>query len=164
MKILNQRQIKQMIERLTIQVLENNFKATEIVLAGINNNGMGFAKMIYERLVLRTEIPITLANIRLNPADPLAEEVRLDVPMDSLREKSVIIIDDVANTGRTLFYAFKPFLDFLPAKIEVGVLVDRKHKSFPDKVDYVGLSLATTLKENIDVQILGVEEEAVYLS
>lgn len=164
MKILNQRQIHQKIERLAIQVLENNFEAKEIVLAGINNNGLGFAKMIYERLKLRTAIPVTLASIRLNPANPLAEEVTLNVPMDSLRDKSVIIIDDVANTGRTLFYAFKPFLDFLPAKIEVGVLVDRKHKAFPVRVDYVGLSLATTLMENIDVQILNVEEEAVYLS
>ena len=65
-------------------------------------------------------------------------------------------MDDVANTGRTVFYATKPIMAFLPKQIEVAVLVDRKHKTFPIKVDYVGLSLATTLKENIivDIQML----------
>ncbi|MEL6989936.1 MAG: phosphoribosyltransferase family protein, partial [Bacteroidota bacterium] len=72
-------------------------------------------------------------------------------------------VDDVANTGRTIFYAFKPLFEILPKKIEVAVLVDRKHKSFPIKVDYVGLSLATTIQENIDVQILNTEDKAVYL-
>ncbi|MCB0706483.1 MAG: phosphoribosyltransferase [Saprospiraceae bacterium] len=163
MKILNQRQIRQMIERLAIQILENNFESDEIILAGINNNGMGFARMLYERLEAHTSIPLTLTNIRLNPADPLAAAVEMDISPDSLRGKAIVIIDDVANTGRTIFYAFKPFMAILPAKIEVAVLVDRKHKSFPVKVDYVGLSLATTLRESIDVQIRNVEEEAVYL-
>ncbi|MBR9919476.1 MAG: phosphoribosyltransferase [Bacteroidetes bacterium] len=164
MKILNQRQIRQMIERLSIQILENNYEASEIILAGINNNGMGFARKLHEKLAERTDAKLTLVNIRLNPANPLAEEVSLDRDFESLVGKPVIIVDDVANTGRTLFYAFKPFMEFLPAKIEVAVLVDRKHKSFPVKVDYMGLSLATTLRENIDVQIMDVEEEAVFLS
>ena len=76
----------------------------------------------------------------------------------------VVIVDDVANTGRTIFYACKPLLETLPKKIEVAVLVDRKHKSFPVKVDYVGLSLATTLKEDIDVQLSNSEADAVYLN
>ena len=78
--------------------------------------------------------------------------------------KVIIIVDDVANTGRTIFYAMKPLFNILPKEVEVAVLVDRKHKSFPILVDYVGLSLATTMKESIDVQILSVEEKAVYLS
>jgi pyrimidine operon attenuation protein/uracil phosphoribosyltransferase len=164
MKILNQRQIRQKIRRLAIQILENNFEAEEIILAGINNNGTSFARLLQEKLVKRTDIPITLTQIRLNPADPLASEVELDLSADEVKGKVVVLIDDVANTGRSLFFAFKPFLESLPAKIEVAVLVDRKHKSFPVKVDYVGLSLATTLKENIDVQIRNVEEEAVYLN
>jgi len=70
----------------------------------------------------------------------------------------------VANTGRTLFYAFRPLLDILPKKIEVAVLVDRKHKKFPVKVDYMGISLATTVKENIDVRIKNVSEKEVFLT
>ncbi|MFZ1579958.1 MAG: phosphoribosyltransferase family protein, partial [Saprospiraceae bacterium] len=63
------------------------------------------------------------------------------------------IVDDVANTGRTIFYAFKVFMDVLPKKIEIAVLVDRKHKRFPTKVDYVGLSLATTVQEHIKADL-----------
>ncbi len=65
----------------------------------------------------------------------------------------VILVDDVANTGRTIFYAFTPILRSLPKKIEVAVLVDRKHKMFPIQVNYFGMSLATTLKENIEVTL-----------
>ena len=83
---------------------------------------------------------------------------QIDIDESLFKNKVVIIVDDVANTGRTIFFAFKPFLDILTKKVEVAVLVDRKHKSFPIKVDYVGLSLATTLKENIKVQ-LGVAKE-----
>lgn len=67
------------------------------------------------------------------------------MPVEDLKDKALIIVDDVANTGRTIFYAFKPILDVLPKKVEVAVLADRTHKSFPIRVDYVGLSLATTL-------------------
>ena len=72
-----------------------------------------------------------------------------------------IIVDDVANTGRTIFYAFKPLLEVLPKKVEVAVLINREHKSFPIKVDYQGLSLATTVQENIEVNIKGKKQEAL---
>ncbi len=164
LKLLNERQIRQKIKRLAFQILENNFGEEEIILAGINNNGMGFAKMIRKELKKIAAIKFTLTRIRLSPANPLETEVTIDMPLEQLQNKVIIIVDDVANTGRTIFYATKPLLNILPKKIEVAVLVDRQHKSFPVKVDYMGLSLATTLHEDIDVQILDVEEEAVYLN
>ena len=93
----------------------------------------------------------------------LAVSEYLDMSAEEFKNKVVIIVDDVANTGRTIFYAIKPLLDVLPKRVQVAVLVDRKHKSFPIHVDYVGLSLATTLNENIDVQIIGTKDWAVYL-
>ena len=163
-KLLDERQIKQKIKRLAIQILENNFGEKEIVLAGINNNGMGFAKLIHKHLKKMSEIDFKLTQIKLSPANPLQTEVTIGLPLEQLENKVIIVVDDVANTGRTIFYAIKPLLNILPKKIEVAVLVDRKHKSFPIKVDYMGLSLATTLHENIDVQILDVKEEAVFLT
>lgn len=153
MQILSRKQIDQKLNRLAIEIVENNFTAREIVLAGINNNGLKFAKLLEKKLIDITDQVISLAQIKLNPAAPLSAEIDLNVDSKSLRNKPVIIIDDVANTGRTIFFAFKPFLEVLPKKIEVAVLVDRKHKSFPVKVDYVGLSLATTMKENIVVNL-----------
>lgn len=163
MKILNDKQIRQKIKRLTIQILENNYDQSEIILAGINNNGLEMASLLMQGLVEHTSIPITVTRIRLSPAAPADNPIFLEMPIEELKGKAIILVDDVANTGRTIFYAIKPLLDIVPAKVEVAVLVDRKHKSFPILSDYVGLSLATTLKEHIDVQIRDVEEMAVYL-
>ncbi len=163
MKLLDSRQIKQKIKRLAIEILEQNFGENEIILAGINNNGLGFAKMLDKELVQLTENTITLTSININPANPLESEVTINIPEKDLNNKVIIIVDDVANTGRTIFYAIKPLLEVLPKKIQVAVLVDREHKSFPIKVDYVGVSLFTTIQDDIDVQIKGRGEKAVYL-
>lgn len=164
MKILDGSQIKQKIKRLAIEILENNFEEKTIVLIGINNNGTGFAKLLEKELKKITEITIQLATIRLNPAAPLSTPIELNIPVETLKGKTVILVDDVANTGRTIFYACKPILDILPKKLEVAVLVDRRHKTFPIYPKYVGFSLATTLKEDIELQILNKEEWGVYLS
>jgi pyrimidine operon attenuation protein/uracil phosphoribosyltransferase len=153
MKILDQGQIRQKIKRLAIEILENNFEEKTIILIGINNNGNGFAKHLVTELKKITDITISLFNVRLNPAAPLSSPIEIDAPIESLKGKSIILIDDVANTGRTIFYACKPILDIIPKKLEVAVLIDRKHKTFPIYPKYVGLSLATTLKEDIELQI-----------
>ena len=163
MKILSNTQINQKINRLAIEILENNYTEKKIILAGINNNGLGFSKLLMKAIQKISEVEIILANISLNPAKPTSDQVTIDIEESEFRNKVVIIVDDVANTGRTIFFAFKPFLDILTKKVEVAVLVDRKHKSFPIKVDYVGLSLATTLKENIKVQLGRVNEREVRL-
>ena len=164
MKILNDRQIAQKVKRLAIEILEHNFGESEIILAGINNNGMVFSELLLQELTKISNIPITVTRIRLNPANPLASDIILEMPPEAVKDKVLIIVDDVANTGRTIFYAIKPILEVLPKKVEVAVLIDRSHKSFPIRVDYYGLSLATTLKNNIDVQIREVSERAVFLN
>jgi len=163
MQILTKTQIQQKIERLAFEILENNFAEKEIILAGINFNGVSFASLLRDALQGITKIPIHLTRIRLNPAKPLQDEITIEISAEQLKGKVIIIADDVANTGRTIFYAIKPILEGLPAKVEVAVLVDRKHKSFPIAVDYVGLSLATTLQDDIDVRIRDTREWAVYL-
>ena len=164
MKILNERQITQKIKRLAIEILEHNFGEPELILAGINNNGMVFSELLMQELTKISNMPITVTRIQLNPANPLKSDIILEMPPEQVTDKVLIIVDDVANTGRTIFYAIKPILEVLPKKVEVAVLVDRSHKSFPIRVDYYGLSLATTLKNNIDVQIREVAESAVFLN
>jgi len=164
MKILDQRQIRHILKRLAYEVVENHFDEESIILAGINRNGSGFAKMLEAELNAIGKVAVHRVQILLNPADPLAQAVEVSVPIQELTGKIVIVVDDVANTGRTAFFACKPLMDILPKKVEVAVLVDRKHKAFPIVPDYVGLSLATTLKENIDVRILEEDEQAVFLN
>lgn len=163
MKILDEISIQKKTTRLAFQIAENNYQCDEIILAGINNNGFGFAKLLEKQLKKIVQTKVTVSRIKLNPANPLAQEAVLDTVPNELRNKTIIIVDDVANTGRTIFYAFQPLLKLLPFKLEVAVLVDRKHKLFPIHVDYVGLSIATTMKENIIVKIIGVEEMEVHL-
>ena len=162
MKILDQKQIEQKVRRLAIEILEHNIEEEGLILAGINNRGMALAKMLAERIQYISKMPVHLTNIRLNPAAPMEKPVEMDIPVAELQGKVVIVVDDVASSGRTLLYACKPILETLPKKLEIAVLVDRTHKSFPVQADYVGLSLATTLKENILVEI-GEGEMAAFL-
>lgn len=164
MKILDHKKIQQKVKRLAIEILEHNYEESELILIGINNRGMQVALLLMEELKQLKPISILLTRIRLSPADPLGSPIELEMPVEELDQKAIIIVDDVANTGRTMFYACKPLMNILPKKIETAVLVDRQHKSFPIKVDYVGLSLATTLKENIDVEIREAGEFAVYMN
>ena len=175
MQILTDHQIRQKIRRIAIEILERNYGEPEIILAGLNQNGLGFAQLLLAELeaVATETTTLTITSIRLNPANPVEYEPVVELPADLaaevstkadyLRGKCIIIVDDVANTGRTIFYAVQPLLKVLPKKVEVAVLVDRQHKSFPVKADYVGLSLATTLLDNIEVRIRDVDEMAVYL-
>jgi len=153
MQILNEQQIQQKINRLAIEILENNYEEHQITLIGINNTGRQFASMLYRQLQDITDIDFRLAHIQINPANPLQTPVQMDIPATDLEGKTVLLVDDVANSGRTLFYACLPVMEVLPEKLETVVLVNRTHKSFPIKVDYVGMELATTLKENIEVHL-----------
>lgn len=163
MKVLDSKQISQKVDRLAYQILENNYDAKTIVFLGINKNGLKFAKMLQETYDDISENESILGSVKINAKNPIESEIEMDIDLKSLNKKVVIIVDDVANTGRTIFYGTKPIMEFLPKKIEAAVLVDRKHKQFPILVDYVGLSLATTLKENIKVDLSKKSTRAVYL-
>jgi pyrimidine operon attenuation protein/uracil phosphoribosyltransferase len=166
MRILDDRQVRQKIRRIAIEILERHCEDSELILAGINKNGYGFAGLIRQEIeqLAPDALQLTLTGIHLNPANPVEYPPYLDLSTDQVRGRSIVVIDDVANTGRTIFYAVMPLMKVVPRCVEVAVLVDREHKSWPVKADYVGLSLATTLKDNIEVRILSVEEMEVRLS
>ncbi len=161
MQVLNHYQITHKISRLACEILENNLEEQEIYIIGINNNGSKLASLIYNELVQISSKNFFLENIKLNPANPLEYLPLLTTESIKLQNKVIITVDDVANTGRTVFYAFKALMNVVPKKIEVAVLVDRKHKTFPVKVDYVGLSLATTIQENIKADLNTITELSV---
>jgi pyrimidine operon attenuation protein/uracil phosphoribosyltransferase len=153
LQVLQDHQIRQKIKRLSYEILENNLDEQVIILAGINNNGYRFASLLLESLKQISNKHFRLARITLSPADPVSHEISADLTEEELQDKCVIIIDDVANTGRTIFYAFRVLMNILVRKVEVAVLVDRKHKQFPINVDYLGMSLATTIQENITADL-----------
>jgi pyrimidine operon attenuation protein / uracil phosphoribosyltransferase len=163
MVILTHRQISQKINRLAYQIAEENLNEQEIVLAGINNNGYRFAKLLSEplRKVLKTRL--SLERLLINPAEPDKHPIKFENEHFDLTGKCIILVDDVANTGRTIFYGVKPLLEGLPQKVQVAVLVDRKHKQFPIMVELVGLSLATTVQNNIVVSLTDPKNMSVHL-
>ena len=163
MQILDQQQIRRKVCRLALQVLENNLEASQLYIGGINKNGQRFAHMLIDEIKKHSTLEIINFQILLSPASPLSQGVSYTIDANLFEGKNVLIVDDVANTGRTLFYACKPLMNIVPNRIEVAVLVDRKHKSFPVYADYVGLSLATTLMDDIRVRLEDGEEATAFL-
>jgi len=164
MIILNQEQIKQKIKRMAMEIYERHADEKQIYLAGINTKGFEIATLLEQEIRNLSPLICSIIHLRLDPASPAENPIELDIDVSKLKNKVIIITDDVANTGRTLFYSFKVLMDILPKKIEVAVLIERSHKCFPVQVDIVGLQLATTLNENIEVFIQNKSEWKVELN
>lgn len=153
--ILNTDEIKQKTRRIAYQVLEDNYEEKELVMIGIKPNGFEYAEQLKKEIEAIDGIKITLLELKLNKQKPLSEEINVELGKLSLDKKAVLIVDDVANTGKTLYYALKPIMEYSPRKVQAAVLVDRQHKLFPVTADFVGLSLNTTLQEHIRVEFDG---------
>ncbi len=163
MKILDRLQIVRKIERMAFEIAESNFESEKLYLLGINNNGYNFAQMLKDKLNKICKIDVLLHRLSLNPKNPVDHDISVDIDINELHGSNIIVIDDVANTGRTLFYAMKVLMDIIPSEVETAVLVDRMHKSFPVSINYVGQSFATTLQDNIIVNLDKKGEESVFL-
>ncbi|MEO5649568.1 MAG: phosphoribosyltransferase family protein [Ginsengibacter sp.] len=142
------------IQRMAYEIVERNTDEKQIILAGIKESGLIIANILHGFLKEIFEGEIRVIGIALDKKNPrnisLSDKINFD-------DKTIIITDDVANTGKTLLYALKPFLDFYPKKIQTLVLVERSYKEFPVSPDYVGLSIATALAEKIIVETDGEE-------
>ena len=150
--ILDEATTGRKLRRMAYEISENNIDEREIILAGIEENGVVIAKQIQNMLAEISDYKTHLINISLNKRNPT--EIRLSENTD-FNNKVIIIVDDVANSGKTLLFALKPFLEFHPKKIQILVLVERTHKAFSIKPDYVGISLSTTIQEHIFVEVQG---------
>lgn len=149
--ILDQSVAEKKLRRMALEILENNADEKELIIAGIEESGSVLARNIQELIgEFAPEIKTELFSIKLDKRAP--KEIELDRQTD-FNGKVIIIVDDVANSGKTLLYALKPFLDYHPRKIQTLVLVERSHNSFPVRPDYVGVSLSTTLQEHIFVEV-----------
>ena len=162
-KILGAQEIDQKIKRLAWQLYENNVSEKEIIIVGISKRGLILAKQLVVFIREISKIKTKLAHLKLDKDNPYKKEVILNLEEKEYAEKVVILVDDVLNSGKTLIYATKHFLTTPLSKLSILVLVDRNHNQYPIKADYIGLSLATTLQEYINVELTGVNK-GVYLS
>ena len=150
--VLDKEAINRKIRRMALEIAEQNIDEKELIIAGITGNGEIVARCLVSELEKISSFQIKSITIQLNKKDPL--EVSFQ-PAVEVGNKVIIVVDDVANTGRTMLYALKPFLTAHPKKIQTLVLVERSHKLFPIQTDYFGLSITTTLQEHIKVETEG---------
>jgi pyrimidine operon attenuation protein/uracil phosphoribosyltransferase len=153
-KILSKEEIQIKLLRLSYEVAESMVNADSLVIIGIKENGLVIAKELEQLLKEILDNEVVTIGASLNKSNPT--EILFDKEID-FNHKNILIVDDVCNSGKTLLYALKPLLNFFPNKIEILVLVDRIYKQFPVKPNYVGLSLATTLSDFVEVEIEGNE-------
>jgi pyrimidine operon attenuation protein/uracil phosphoribosyltransferase len=160
--ILTQEVAEKKLRRMAYEILENNLGEKELILAGIRDNGTIIANAIQRLLkdVSGDSLPTRIISIGLDKRRPGPVELSETLAFD---DRVIIVIDDVANSGKTMLYAIKPFLAFHPKKIESLVLVERSHKAFPIQPDYKGLSLSTTLQEHIYVEVDGDRVKGAWL-
>ena len=157
--VLNQEQIKQKIERIAYEILENTFEEKEIFVGGIAGNGFLLAERIVSKLNEISDQQIKLFEVTVNKDNPNDFAINLSIDDQDLSQSTIIIFDDVINSGRTMIHAVKRILDNKISVLKVASLVNRTHRRYPVQADFVGLNMSTTLKDNIIVE-LGAKEIA----
>ena len=149
-KILNTNQIKKIVKRIAYQIHENNLEYPEIILIGVHKNGYTLAEKINKELKQISKSNIKLVSIKINKKNPI-EEIELDCKKEYLKNKVIVLVDDVLHTGKTLIYCVKHLLEITPKNFNTVVLIDRNHKKFPIKVDFKGISLSTFISDHVEV-------------
>jgi pyrimidine operon attenuation protein / uracil phosphoribosyltransferase len=159
--ILDKESIRMKLERMALEIIENNLDEDSIIIVGIEENGSVIARNVEKLLKEYSKLQVQLINLSIDKKHP--GKIKLSQDVD-ISDKVVIIVDDVANSGKTILYSLKPFLEYHPKKIQTLALVERTHKIFPVNLDYKGLSVATTLQEHIYVQVEGENVVGAYLT
>ena len=161
-KILSHEEIQYKVSRIAYQIFEANVNEKEIVIAGIESGGLNFAKKIQKVLQKITDANVVLCKVSMNKKNPLASEVKTSIPKKDYSDKSIVLVDDVLNSGTTLIYGVHHFLKTPLKQLKTAVLVNRNHKKYPVKADYKGISLSTSLQEHIQVEFKA-KNDSVYL-
>ncbi len=149
--ILNNQQIEHKIKRIAYQIYESNVNETELILAGISKSGFLFAKRLKKVLEEISDLKIELCEVKIDKKNPL-NAIETSLQPSAYINKSVVLTDDVLNSGTTLIYGVKHFLEVPLKQFKTAVLVDRSHKKFPVKADFKGISLSTSFNEMVQVQ------------
>lgn len=161
--ILNHEQIKHKIRRIAYQIYESNVDEAKIIIAGIDGGGLKFARKIQAVLQEITSAEIVLCKMMMDKKNPLKSGISTSIPEADYACESVVLVDDVLNSGTTLIYGVQHFLKTPLKRLKTAVLVNRNHKKYPVKADFKGISLSTSLQEHVEV-VFKSKQDAVYLN
>ena len=148
--ILDQKQIDHKIRRIAYQIYENNVSEKEVIIAGIFENGFIFAKKIKNVIEKISPIKVVMCKVMIDKKNPILP-ITTSLETEAYKNKSLILVDDVLHSGTTLIYGIKHFLQVPLKQFNTAVLVDRNHKKYPVKADFKGISLSTSINENVSV-------------
>ncbi|GGD91293.1 phosphoribosyltransferase family protein [Planktosalinus lacus] len=149
-QILDHSKIERILMRMAYQIYESNVDETHIVLAGIKENGFLLAKKLKTEVEKIAPLKVILCVIEMDKKSPL-NTIKTSIPLQEIQSTSIVVIDDVLHSGSTLIHAVKYILEVPVKQIKTAVLIDRNHKKFPVKADFKGISLSTSLNENVSV-------------
>ncbi len=158
--ILDKKQIAHKLKRIAYQVYETNIEEKEVVIAGIEANGYLVAKKLKRLVEQISPIKVTLCKVMIDKVQP-TNPIRTSLSKKDYTNKSVLLVDDVLHSGTTLIYGVKHFLEVPLKQFKTAVLVDRNHKKYPVKADFKGISLSTSISENVSVIIEKDNDRAV---
>lgn len=160
-QILSKEAADRKMQRIALEIVGELYnESNPLIIIGVAGSGMVIANKLFHLVKPLLNIPIKIITCTLNKknADFISYSEEID-----FNNKNVLLVDDVTNSGRTLLYAIKPLLDYHPQSIRTMSLVERMHKSFPVKIDYIGLSIATTLQDHIQVEVENGEVAGAYI-
>lgn len=161
--LLNAEQVELKIQRLSNEIAERYYDVKYLYLFGIEGQGYKLAERINKELKQYLNNEIILNRLFINKQDPIGS-IRIDEKLlASIENRDVLIIDDVLNSGKTLFYALQPFIQINLNSLRVLVLVNRSHQKFPVYPDFVGLTLSTTYQNHIEADLNKKQQSKVYL-
>jgi pyrimidine operon attenuation protein/uracil phosphoribosyltransferase len=158
--ILNDDQIRSKLKRISYQILETNLQSSELIIAGIESNGYLIAKELKKILNKLSNIEVTLCKVKIDKKNP-RKPIETSIGKELYSNKSIVLVDDVLNSGSTLIYGVKHFLETELLQFKTAVLVNRNHKKFPVKADFKGISLSTSLQSQVMVEFKGSKIEAL---
>ena len=158
--------IQRAITRIAHEILEKNKGTQDLCVVGIRTRGVILAERVNAciKQIEGREVPVGILDITLYRDDlttvdtqPIVRETLIKF---DIKDKKVVLIDDVLFTGRTIRSALDALIDFgRPANIQLAVLVDRGHREFPIRADYVGKNIPTSIDQNVKVLLKEVDEK-----
>jgi pyrimidine operon attenuation protein/uracil phosphoribosyltransferase len=161
-QVLDHDHVQRKLQRIAIQLCEENYSVKEVVIVGIAPRGAKLAQRLADLIEATGTMRVRLAELSLDKDAPLTGPVKLTVELATLKDRTVVLVDDVLMSGRTLMHAAAHLVQVPLARLTTVVLVDRRHRTYPIRADIVGLTLSTTVQEHITVE-LG-KRDAVYIS
>ena len=161
-QILQHAEVEHKIRRIAYQIYEANVNEKVLVIAGITGGGQLFAKKLQQLLSDITDAEILACEVIINKDNPLAAPITTSLSAEQIKGKSVVLVDDVLNSGTTLIYGVLHFLQIPVKQLKTAVMVNRNHKKYPVKADFKGISLSTSLQEHVQVDLKG-KKFGVYL-